>query len=558
MLSSIYIENIALIKSLSIDFSAGFSAFTGETGAGKSIIVDAMSLIAGEKAMRDWIRTGETHATVEALFSNLHEMTLERCRALGVEPDEDGCIFVQRKIQLDGHSSSRVNARTVPQSVLRELASFLINIHGQHSNQELLDREKHVEILDRFGQLEPFRNAYYNAYQAFSAARKNEKALQYNEEEKNRRIEVLTREIQEITAAKPRQGEDDELRQEKKRIQNREKLLNGVRIIYESLYAGDAGTSAVERIDEAIAAFRGLTGVVADSEALVERLEGFRYELVDIAQQQKELVGGLEEDPAQALNRIEERLDEIERLKRRYGGSVPDILRYQAKAEQELETLKNANILLKHAKDQMRKMASALKEAGESLSKAREETALCFEKKVEQELRYLDMGNVRFQIHIARADRYKPSGNDEIEFFLQTNVGEQPHPLCKTASGGELSRIMLAVKSVMADKDGVETLIYDEIDTGISGKTSRKIGLKLKESANFAQVLCVTHSAQIASLSQTHFLVTKREAGGRTVTEVTRLEGEERVTEIARIIAGIDITESARKAAAELIENSRQ
>lgn len=552
MLSSVHIENIALIQSLDIDFTNGFSVFTGETGAGKSIIIDSIGLALGSRADRDIIRSGAESASVEALFCELSDETLKKCENYGIEPDEDGCIFIKRVINSDGKGSVRINGRMTPISLLREISGFLVNIHGQHNNGELLNSEKHIEILDAFGENESELSEYTKIYEEYSALNKKLSSLIVDEKEKKRRIDILKYQIDEIKRSKLKIGEEEELNAEKNRIRNLEKISKSVNLAYNSLYASSG--SATEKIEKAISAIKNVGEIVPNSEEYLEQLEDFKYRIMDISELLYENIEMANEEPDAVLDRIESRLDVIGKLKMKYGADVEEIIEYLKKCETELSETELSEELAEDIKNRLKSVFSKLEKAAIKLREKRTTDAQRLSKLVMNELEFLDMNGVKFNVSVNACD-YSRNGADKIEFLVSTNAGEPYKPLAKTASGGELARIMLALKCVIAEKDSVETLIFDEVDTGVSGKTSRKIGLKLLQISNDREVLCVTHSAQIASLGDNHYCVSKSENNGRTSTSISLLKNEKRTDEIARIISGIGVTESARKAAKELIEN---
>ena len=555
MLQSIHIENIALIQKLDIDLSGGFSAFTGETGAGKSIIIDSIGALAGARVSKELIRSGEESALVEGVFCDLSAESVSRCDELGFSPDEDGYLYISRKIAADGKSVCRVNSRQVPSSVLRELSAFLINIHGQHDNQDLLKAEKHLSILDKYADCEKELNDYKAKYSEYKALKKEYDSISNDDAEKQRTIEMLQFQIEEISSLKLKKDEEDELTAEKKRLSNIEKISENALTAYGALF-GD-NLSATENIDKALGCVNNLAKMTDEADELLERLEKARSEIYDVAESIRDLAGDSEENPSVRLDRIEKRLYDIYKLKRKYGPDVPSILEYLEKAKSRLSDLELSDIRAGELEAKLKIVKAELESSAEILTKARQNAAEKLKREIEKELEFLEMGKVKFSADIKNKD-YAPDGKDDMEFLVQTNAGLPFSPLAKTASGGELSRIMLAIKSVTAKKDGVETIIFDEVDTGISGKTSRRIGIKLLETSKSSQVMCVTHSAQIASLADSHFLVSKSEKEDTTYTSIVLLDDETRVDETARIISGINITDSARSAAEELINEFKK
>ncbi len=552
MLSSVHIENIALITSLDIELKSGFSVFTGETGAGKSIIIDSIGFALGARSDRDIIRSGEDSAVVEAFFSELSKETVDKCAACGIEPDEDGCIFIRRTLSSDGKGSVRINGRQVPVSLLREISGYLVNIHGQHHNGELLSPDKHIGILDAYGESEAELSEYRKVYTEYTELKNKLSSLEIDEKEKQRKIDILKFQVEEIKKAKLRIGEDEDLTTEKNKIRNIEKISKNINLSYGALY-GD-GASAYEKIDKAVSAVKAVSDIIPKSEEYIEQLEDFKYRIMDIAELLYENIDGSDEDPDSALDRIESRLDVIGKLKMKYGSDISEVLEYLKKCEEELSEIELSDVLSQEIKAKLAEIEPMLSEKAKKLTEKRTDSGKKLSKLIIEELKFLDMNGTRFAVSITPKE-YTADGADRIEFMVSTNAGEPFKSLSKTASGGELARLMLAIKCVIAEKDSVETMIFDEIDTGVSGKTARKLGLKLLEISKDREVLCVTHSAQIASLGDSHYFVSKAEKGGRTSTSVEALSGDMRTDEVARIISGIGVTDSARIAAKELIEN---
>lgn len=552
MLSSVHIENIALITSLDIDLSKGFSVFTGETGAGKSIIIDSIGFALGNRADRDLIRSGEESAMIEALFTDLSEETLAKCAECGIEPDEEGCIFIRRTINIDGKGSVRINGRQVPISLLREISGFLVNIHGQHHNGELLNPEKHLAILDAYGEVTAEAEEYRNIYSEYTELKKKLASLEMDEKEKKRRIDILRFQADEIKKAKLKKGEEEALELEKNKLRNAEKISKNVNVAYDALYGGSG--SVTEKIDRAVNAVRAVSDIIPNSEEYMEQLDDFKYRIMDIAELLYENIDGMDDDPDTALDNIESRLDVIGKLKMKYGSDTEQILGYLKSCEDELSEIELSDVISGEIKAKITDIEPRLEKAAKALTDKRVSSGRKMSELIMEELKFLDMNGVRFEVSVTEDD-YSASGADNVEFLVSTNAGEPLKSLSKTASGGELARIMLAIKCVIAEKDSVETMIFDEVDKGVSGKTSRKLGLKLRQISQDREVLCVTHSAQIASLGDSHFYVSKAEKAGRTSTSITALDGDERVDEVARIISGIGVSDPAREAARELINN---
>lgn len=552
MLSSVYIENIALISSLSISFDRGFSAFTGETGAGKSIIIDAIGFALGNRADKAIIRKGEQSCTVEALFSDLSDETISKCADFGITPDEDGCLFIRRTLTNDGKGSVKINGRQVPVSILRDVSGFLVNIHGQHHNGELLNPDKHIKILDSFGEISDLLSDYKKLYDEYSEHKKKLSLLEVDEKEKKRRIDLLKYQISEIKKAKLKNGEEEELNIEKNKIRNIEKISKHVSSAYDLLY-NESG-SVIDNINKALTSIKSVSEIIPNATGYIEQLEDYKYKILDIAELLHENIEAYDENPDMILDKIEGRLDVISKLKMKYGSDISEILNYLESCETELSEIESSDELKSELEEKIQKLMPLLCKSADVLSKKRHESGNKLSMLVMNELEFLDMNGVGFRVDITETE-LSAGGKDKVEFIVCTNKGEEFKSLSNTASGGELARIMLAIKCVIAEKDSVETMIFDEVDAGVSGKTARKLGYKLLQISSEREVLCVTHSAQIASLSDTHFFVSKAEKDGRTLTSVTELSGEEKINEIARIIAGIGVTESAKKAAKELIED---
>ncbi|MBE6681799.1 MAG: DNA repair protein RecN [Ruminococcaceae bacterium] len=553
MLQSIHIENIALIKKLDIDLSPAFCAFTGETGAGKSIIIDSIGVLCGGKVSKELIRNGEDYLTVEGVFCDVGVRACEKCRELGIELDEDGLLYISRTVKTDGKGVVRIGTKQVPLSILKELSPLLINIHGQHDNQELLVKEKHRKLLDFFAENEEIYNEYNTLFAEYCSIKRSLDEINVDESEKLRRIEMLKFQINDISLLKLKKGEEDELIEEKKKLLNIEKLAKNATIVSESLF-GSNGVSACDCIDRAVDALRNLSKISDDYSKYIDTLNDIKSELIDIAETVDD--GSYEEysNPGAVLDKIENRLDEITKAKRKYGGDIESVLEYLDKAKNELDELENYDRHSEKLRIRLSECGEKVKRAGAKLTESRINAGDKLKNSIEKQLKYLDMPGVKFKVSI-NTKAFSKDGADDVEFFIMTNSGEGYSPLSKTASGGELSRIMLAIKSVIAEKDGVDTLIFDEVDTGISGKTSRKIGLMMSDISKVSQVLCVTHSAQICSVADSHYLVSKHTDNDRTVTNVNLLSYDDRIHETARIIAGIDITESSLSAAKELIDS---
>lgn len=553
MLESVHIENVALIKKLDICFSDRFTTFTGQTGAGKSILIDSIGFICGARTGKDFIRHGEKSAYVQALFSNLSETALAFCKQYDISPDEDGYLCVFRSINTDGKNVVKINSKQVPLSQLKEISPSLINIHGQHDNQQLLVKEMHRGILDKFAENQDVLQEYQKAYFDYCAVREQLSKVVIDEGQKELELQMLDFQIKDISSLNLKdEDEEERLENERKRLLNLEKITTNATAVCESINGSSGSFSAVDRIDNALLSLSNLSKVTDEVLPYIDKLRDIRSEIIDISENVSDMLGDVTENPASKLDRIENRLDDISRAKRKYGSDIKSILEFLDKAKKQFDALQNNEKDTALLNKKLSECAVVLKNAGAKLKETRITAAEILKNSVQTELSFLEMQGTQFEVRISEK-KYGKDGANEIEFFVKINSGSDFLPLCKTASGGELSRIMLAIKSVIAKKDGIDTLIFDEVDTGISGKTSRRIGIKLKTIAEHCQVLCVTHSAQIASLANTHLLVTKNDDGSQTFTDVIELQNEDRIEEIARIIGGINVTDSARKAAKELI-----
>lgn len=555
MLRSLHIENVAVIKSAEIDFSKGFSALTGETGAGKSILIDSINLLLGNRIPKDLIRSGEERAAVSAVFEDLGEEVCQKIEELGFFAD-DKSVMLQRTLSLDGRSQCRINGQSVTLGVLKEIAGTLLSIHGQSDSQKLLQKSAHLSLLDAYAHPEVELTEYGKCFAELKEVREQLRTTSQNEAEKLRLLEMLRFQISDIDALKLKNGEEEAAEKEKERLLHLEKINKQSDFVHRILSAGEKG-NVVDLLRRAETSLESLDGLVEGAVDLAGRLAQVRSEVLDVSETVAGFVDDDREDPTARIDRLEERLEAISKLKRKYGNSIGEILSFREKAQKELDGLELSDekreALAKKEKE-LEEKASVL---AEKVSILRKKSAKEAVEKVTETLRFLDMPNVRFEIRILSAPLGE-NGSDDVEFMIATNPGEPLQPLIKIASGGELSRIMLSLRSVIADRDGAETVIFDEIDTGVSGKTSRKIGLKLHEIAEETQVFCVTHSAQIASLADRQFRILKTEKDGRAETSVLPLSDEERVEEIARILGGIEVTASQRDAAQELLSEYRK
>ena len=547
MLSLLHIENIAVIESADISFDQGFNVLTGETGAGKSIVIDAISAILGERAYRDMIRTGTNKASVRAVFQDVPELAWFADNGVEYDPE----TVIQREIHLDGKNICRVNGSLVSVSILRKLGIQLINIHGQHDSASLFDEDNHLTFLDAFGDNAALRAEYAEKYDAVAKLRREIDRMTMDEGEKLRRMETLKYQIAEIEKADLEAGEDEQLEERRKILQNAEKLSNGMETAVECLYGGDDSDGASGLLAQAEYALARLAKFSESFSDLHDRVADLMYQVQDVAEEVRDARDDLSYS-ADELEQIESRLDVIHKLRRKYGVTCEDILAYLEKAKKELDDIEFADDHLERLKKNLKKAEKTAWEAAKNLRKNRKETSDYMSQRILTELAQLDMPRVQFSCAFTETD-LTPNGADTVAFYMSANAGEALKPMSKVASGGELARIMLAMKNVLAEKDQVNTLIFDEVDTGVSGRAAQKVAEKLRSVAAHKQVLCVTHLPQLAALANTHLLIAKSERNGRTYTSVTPLDVEGRKRELARIIGGTNITETTLKSAEEML-----
>ncbi|MBQ7292848.1 MAG: DNA repair protein RecN [Clostridia bacterium] len=553
MLQSLHIENIAVIKTLDIDFENGFSVLTGETGAGKSIIIDSINMLSGNRISRELIRSGEDKALVSAVFCELSENVKRLLEEYGFETEDS--LMLQRTLSKDGKSIVKLNGRTVTQAIQKDICRLLINIHGQNENQRLVNKGAQLDILDAFAENGELLSEYSDVYKQLSEAKSKLDELNSNQAEKMRMRDVYAFQMEEINAVKLKDGEEDILEAERNRLGSIEKISEKVNLVYRALYAGEKG-SAVYLLERSAAALDKISDVLPEVRELSQRLNDYRYEIEDIALTVRDYAADAE-NPTEQLNKIESRLDAINKLKRKYGNTVAEILEFRDKTAKMLDEIDNSDDIKEDISNEIKRVGKIAIELAEKIHDRRASAAEKITVGVMENLKFLDMPKVKFRLAVNSGTKLRNDGLDDVEFLIATNAGEPLMPLEKIASGGELSRIMLALKCVLSDKDGVGTVIYDEVDAGISGKTSRKVGIKLKEISEFMQIISVTHSAQIASLADNHYLISKQDVDGRTESSVDLLDEKGRVNEIARILGGINVTESQMTAAREMIEEGR-
>ena len=548
MLSLLHIENIAVIECADISFDKGFNILTGETGAGKSIVIDAISAIMGERAYRDMIRTGTPKASVRAVFTDVPELPwfFEN----GVEYDPE--TVIHREVYLDGKNVCRVNGSLVNVSNLRKLGVQLVNIHGQHDSASLFDEANHLQLLDAFGDHQQLLNAYTEKYEMVSSLENQIQKMTMDEGEKVRRMETLRYQIADIEKAQLEEGEDEALEDRRKILQNAEKLSDAMNTAVECLYGGDDSDGAASLLMQAEREIARLSRFTDSYSDLHDKLADLMYQVQDTAEEVRDARDDLSYS-ADELEQIESRLDVIHKLRRKYGATCADILGYLEKAKQELDDIEFADDHLEHLKGKLKKAEGAAWDAAMKLRDSRKEAAKSLSEQILAELAQLDMPKVQFACHFSDVG-LTANGADAVAFYMSANAGEALKPMSKVASGGELARIMLAMKNVLARQDQVATLIFDEVDTGVSGRAAQKVAEKLRSVSVTKQVLCVTHLPQLAALASTHLLIAKEERQGRTYTTVTPLDKEGRMRELARIIGGTNITQTTLESAREMLE----
>ena len=547
MLSLLHIENIAVIECADISFDAGFNVLTGETGAGKSIVIDAICAILGERAYRDMIRTGTEKALVRGVFTDVPK--LDWFEQNGVEYDSE--VVIHREIFLDGKNICRVNGTLVSVSILRKLGIQLINIHGQHDSAAVFDENNHLLLLDAYSENEDLRNTYLQSYEQVSALRREIQRMSMDEGEKVRRMETLRYQIEEISKAELEVGEDEQLENRRKILQNAEKLSDGMHAAVSCLYGDEDADGAASLLADAERELSRLSRYTDAFASLHEKVADLMYQVQDIAEEVRDARDDLNYS-ADELERIEARLDVIHRLRRKYGASCQEILAYLENAKQELDEIEFADDTIERLKKKLSVAEDEAQKNAQCLSMNRKNSAKRLSEQILSELAQLDMPRVQFSCEFMETELTQ-SGVDSVAFYMSANAGEALKPLNKVASGGELARIMLAMKNVLAEQDQVSTLIFDEVDTGVSGRAAQKVAEKLRSVAANKQVLCVTHLPQLAALASTHLLIDKQERSGRTYTTVTPLDFEGRKKELARIIGGTSITETTLKSAEEML-----
>ncbi len=553
MLEVLHIENIAVIEQADIQFRRGFNALTGETGAGKSIVIDAMGAVLGGRTSRDLIRTGAAKAFVSAEFSEV-PANLPGLTENGLAPDEDGHLMLQREISGDGKNACRVNGRPVTVAQLRQVGSELLNIHGQHDGAQLLDEEQHGAYLDRFGRTDGPFAAYQEAFGVLAELRRKISALQMDEAEKARRVDSLKFQIGELERAELQPGEEEELEQRRSLLRNGEKYLSALSAADYCLNGDDENAGAVSQLQNAGAALANVRRLDETLSEVFQRLETLQSEAYDLAEIISDLRGAFDFSPEE-LDAAESRTDQLYRLKKKYGATVEDMLDYLEQCRKELDAIETADDTLIFLEQQLAKARKNVQAAGAELTAVRKAAAADLEARIQQELRDLDMNRVRFAIAFEEKEP-SPDGCDVVRFLMSANAGEDLKPIARIASGGELARIMLALKNVLAEQESIGTMVFDEVDTGVSGRAAQKVAEKLAQVSRRKQVLCVTHLPQLAAMADTHFSVEKGERDGRTYTEVVLLDRQRRTAELARITGGSKVTDALLESAGELLDGA--
>lgn len=552
MLRSLNIENIAVIEKCNIEFDGGFNVLTGETGAGKSIIIDSINAVTGQRTSKELIRTGCDKAVVSAVFDAVPTKAAELLSDYGIPLDDDS-IIIQRSITKEGKNSCRINGVSVNVSFLRDIGGLLVNIHGQHDNQALLDPSTHCSFVDLYGGHTSVLDDYKQCYEKFKKIRKQLKLFVTDDDEKRRKIELAKFQINEISAANIIPGELTELCEKRQIMRNSEKLREMLGTAHTLLAGIDDESGAVSLTSEASKELILSSGMISKIKPLSERLSAASDELSDITAEIRNVYDTVSFDEKE-LDECEQRIDLLNNLIKKYGGSEESVLARLSEAQEELRVTESKDAEIAELETVSLQLEDELIKKGDALTAARKQSADKFSKNICEVLKYLEMPNVVFSAEFKKAT-YTSNGCDDVEFFISANRGQDAGPLAKVASGGELSRIMLSIKSVMNLKNDAYTLIFDEIDTGISGKTADKVGRQLKKLSKDRQVLCVTHLAQIAAAADRHLKITKTTKNDNTYTAVRFIEGDERIKEIARIMSGSDMTESLYKSAEELIKN---
>ncbi|MEF9983794.1 MAG: DNA repair protein RecN [Oscillospiraceae bacterium] len=550
MLSQLYIQNFAVIKELTVDFTDGFNVFTGETGAGKTMLINAISGVLGGRVSKDLVRTGEEKSTITAKFDNLSSKAVDKCSEMGYECD--GELLVMREITAQGKSTCKINGRPTTLAILKEITSNLITIHGQQDGNIFADGENEAIFLDNYGEYVAELDEYKNIYSQFVDIKRKIKSINIDEAAKAQKIDILTYQINEINDANITVGESEQLIETRKKIRNSEKIKTSLVEAVEIL--NNADYSVIEQMENVFSCMQTLSQYIKDFEEVSQKCQEMVYDIQDIYETVRDNLDNFD-DEFEDLNSIEDRIDLIHRLQRKYGSDENEILEFLDKAKKELQEINSVEENLDKYNRTLEKISIKLSQLANDITIKRQKCGMEFIEKVKKELTFLDMPSVDLIVDIKRID-YSENGQDEVTFLISTNPGEPPKPISKIASGGETSRIMLAIKNVMADKDDIQSLIFDEIDTGVSGTAAQKIGQKLSQVAQNHQVICITHLAQVASFGNSHFKISKKVLDNHTFTSVDELSIDDRIKELARIVVGDKITDISLKNAEEMLTDN--
>lgn len=548
MLSELYIENLAVIEKATIDFSDKLNVFTGETGAGKSILINGINAILGQRVTKDIVRTGTDKAVISALFTDIGDNVLQVLDELGISA-EDGQLFLTREIRSDGGSVARVNSRAVNVSVLKAIGETLVTIHGQHDNQILMAPERHIEILDSYAESEALIEDYHSSFRELQSIAKKINKIKTEQSKKEFRMAELADIVEEINTLNIHEGEDKEIEAELNISKNAVAISEALYMAKQLLSGDDDTDGAVEMTQRASKSVEGYTDIMTEISPIYDRLSSAAIEMEDISEEIGSLLDSLDIDPKR-YDYLNQRSDELRRIMKKYGSELDDVLTTLENSQNELDELSGAEQSLDELNKEKERLLAEVSKKAKALSDHRKKAGERFVSQVTEELEFLNMPKVKLVVQ-QKTGKLTINGMDSIEFLISANLGEEPKPIAKIASGGELSRIMLALKNVIAEKDSIGTLIFDEIDTGVSGRAAQKIGIKLKQISRLRQVLCVTHLAQMAVMADNHLLIEKNIQGDRTVTTVRTLDHEQRKYEIARIMGGENITEL-------MLENAEQ
>ena len=543
MLTTLYIENIAVIEKTSIDFSQGLNVLTGETGAGKSIIIDSINAIMGQRTSKELVRTGAKTALVTAQFDDVNDTVKAKLSELGYDNEDDDTLILQRTISSTGKSSCKINARPASVSVLKEIAKNLINIQGQHESYELVSPDTHIDYIDSFGELDKELEDYREKYKRYKALKKQLSEANSDESARLHEIDLLTYQTTELFNADVQPDETEQLENERIILMNSEKIFTLLNDAKELLDGDERTQGGIESVETAMNYIQRASSLNAEYESISESITDAYYNLRDCIESISDAAESVESDP-QRLEEIEERLDLLNRLTRKYGCECNELPSLAEKMQARLEELLSYDKNRDQLEADYKKAENEVRKSAQKLSEIRKKTAEVFSEHVREEMSFLNMPNVQIVTQFEDTDFYE-KGTDKVEFLISANPGEPPRPVAKIASGGELSRMMLAIKTVLASTDDIDTLIFDEVDTGISGSAAQKVGLNLREVSRSSQVLCVTHQAQLAALADAHYLISKQIEDGRTFTQVRLLDFDGRKQELARIIGGVSITDAA-------------